>query len=356
MRRELFAALLIVIVAISFPGCSDDDTVIPPLPTSQDDLSKRISIASADLQYMIADRTRPYLYISDATLNCVYFLNTSTYQVENCVNVGMAPTIMDTQADNSHLFVILTGGTRVAIIDLNTQTALAPIDVPSTPTSITAGANDQLYVSTTSSPVSVFDISSLPAVALSPMSVSEHVCGRSRDRMTLYTHGFSTALQVRQWDISGGVPTEIRSEDIFSGPPRLVSSPDGAKVFLTDDYEYFGPRFSDGMLPVFATSNLGKIGQFEVEWTPYGVDLSLTGDSAYVAHDSIVVNPVKPVPDRHDVDRKDLHIFDTSTYAELGHYILPSFVRKHGVHVGPDGRIYLLLGRSAADEIGVIVP
>jgi DNA-binding beta-propeller fold protein YncE len=84
---------------------------------------------SSNLARLIADPIRPYMYISDEKLSSVHILNTSTYQIEASIVVGSKPTIMDIKADGSLLFVTISGGNQIAVINLSSKTLLEPIDL-----------------------------------------------------------------------------------------------------------------------------------------------------------------------------------------------------------------------------------
>jgi DNA-binding beta-propeller fold protein YncE len=344
---------------LSFIGCGDDKGTDSP-PPPQNDLDRYVSVASSDMVGMLADPSRPRVYIADVAQDVIHIFNTGTYQIETSINVGSDPTFLDIKSDYSLLFATLAGDTLVAVIDLDSLKTLDPIEVPGNPTGIAVGANDRLYVSswgpgTPKPPITIYDISSLPISETGIISKGDlgiYICGGRNDYNGLYTHDVTTSLNITQWDISGGSGIEIRDGDIGSGGVKTNSCPSDSRIFLTwyGPTLIFNPRIDDGYLPIHRSSDLSKMGQLKVDYSPTAVAISHSGDTAYVTHNDYVFNPT--YQDRHDPDRKDLHIFNTRDYNELGHFILPQYVDVHGIELGPDGRIYLLLGDGADNVYG----
>lgn len=323
-----------------------------------DDLTTYVDMASANLARIIADPGRPYVYLSDSAANAVHFFNTDTYSIDKTIVVGSNPGMMDIKADGSLLFIALLGGSDIAVIDLTARTLLSPIGVPGTPNALAVGANDRLYVSYASA-ISIYDISALPAVSVGTISKGAFgtiIGGVTADRTKLFTHDASTALPLTQWDISTGVPTEIQSVDVSSGPPVISSSPDSTSFLFVGNFSYFDTRFPlyDGDVPIFKTTDLLKKATVNVEWDPLAVAICPITGSVLVAHSDTVVNTTRPV--RHSQGTGDLHAFDGSSYIENKRYTLRNRVKQYGIGCGPDGRIYLILGVGVGKAIGVIEP
>jgi DNA-binding beta-propeller fold protein YncE len=350
--------LLACVIASLLLGCGGGDDAALSSPPS-DDLDAYVDTGSADLARVIADPVRPYVYVSDTAGNSVHFFNTDTYRVDLTLAVGSGPEMMDMKADGSLLFVALTGGSSVAVIDLAARTLLAPINVPGTPTGVAVGANDRLYVSilNIAAPISIFDVSTLPASADGTLGGSNIVIsGITADRTRMMTHDQSSALALTQWNVSAAVAAFGTSADVYSGPPVIWSSPDSTKFILVGNSTFFpDSRFplEDGNVPVFRTSDLLTDGTPNVEWDPLAVAICPPDGKIVIAHWDSVTNPTTPVELRHSQKTGDLHVFDGTTYLETRRYALRDFVDEYGLACGPDGRIYMILGTGA---IGVIEP
>ncbi len=327
---------------------------------AKDDLDAHLRLRGSRLAMALADPVRPTVYVTDGADNSVLFLDTEALEIEGSLIVGSAPTAMELSPDGSLLFVLLTGGSQIAVVDLETRSALPSIDVPDTPTALAVGANDRLYVSTRRSPVSIFDVSALPAVSAGTLSGDTlYISGRSADRTTLYTQRLSTGLTVTQWDISGDVPAVSQTADIASGPPRITPDPTDETFAISPISNFFeSTRFpnEDGNVPFYRSSDMLKVGTINVEWSALALAISPVRDEAVLAHSRTVTNATTPVNRRHNRNRPDLHVFDTSTYVETDRLKLRDFVAREGLAYGPDGTLYLLLGRDPAKAIGVIFP
>lgn len=336
------------------------------------DLDKSISMASSAFIRLLADPVRPYVYVSDKAQNSVHLFNTDTYEVELSIAVGSDPTIMDIKADGSLLFVVLSGGSQIAVVDLVTQSLLTNVNVPGAPNHLVVDANDLLYVSIDGfNPISIFDVSTLPAVAAGTLvkgGFTNPISGRSYDRTRLYTHSLT------QWDITSATPVEIQSANIAADFLITTLSPDDTILAISPNLDltsvFGGASFPnyDGDVPFYRASDLLKAGTINVEWTAIAVGISPTSDTALVAHNDSLTNATTLASQRHNRDSKDLHIFELPTFVQTGSYSFQKYVKRDGIEYGPDGRIYLLLGDSrtspgeitggliTAKTIGVIIP
>ncbi len=326
-------------------------------PAPSDDLTAYLDMGSANMVRLVADPARPYVYVADCAANAVHFLNTATFRIDRTLPVGSSPDAMDLKADGSVLFVALGGGSSVVPVDLTAQTVLAAISVPGTPTAIASGANDRLYVSVHGNSMFGFDVSSLPAALVETTSLGGGlaIAGRAGDRSRIFTHDASTGLTLTEWSVSAGAATQLLNADIASGPPRISSSPDGATFAFVQDTSYFVFTrwpLENGDVPIFRTVDMLRAGTVNVEWDPVAVALCPGGRIA-VAHGDSVVNPTTSTSARHRQGTGDLHLFD-ATYVESARYHLRSRVREGGIACGPDGRVYLILGGSAGNALGVI--
>jgi DNA-binding beta-propeller fold protein YncE len=79
-----------------------------------------ISVGS-QVEEMLIDRTRPYLYALDKVNNSLHFVNLTTKSVESTIFVGSTPVDMDVNQANNKLFIANFGSTEISIIDLETR-------------------------------------------------------------------------------------------------------------------------------------------------------------------------------------------------------------------------------------------
>ena len=361
---SILIALLLVVAA----SCHDSNSPTDSTPP-EDDLDAYVSIAGSNLMSMFPDPVRSYLYISDGSQNCVHFFNTMTNVVEYSLAIGSSPTLMDISEDNSLLFVVLSGAAQIGIINLTNRLALTPIDVPDWPVnSVAVGKNDRLYLGMgqpqKSPSIHIFDVSATGPNHLGTLEDSTtldlgHIAGRSQDRKFLYTQQYLyNTPKVIQWDISEDKPVELHDFYLFgkntTDAGTIFSLPGDESIFILGT----GSANDDGVVPVHRKSDLLRTGQFVLEWAPIAVASNLMGDRIYIAHGLSVTNITYPFDLRHDKERKDLHIFDTETFAEIGYFTLREYAKKNGVVVAANNRIYILLGQDDGkiESIGVIAP
>ncbi|GJM34909.1 MAG: hypothetical protein DHS20C18_39100 [Saprospiraceae bacterium] len=73
------------------------------------------------IEAMVVDPNRPYIYGLDKVNNSLLFINKEQSVVEKTIFVGSSPTDMDFSQDGDLLFIANFGSTEMAVIDLNTQ-------------------------------------------------------------------------------------------------------------------------------------------------------------------------------------------------------------------------------------------
>jgi len=75
----------------------------------------------SQVETMMVDRTRPYLYALDRVNNSLHFVNLTTNTVDKTIFVGSQPADIDINAANTTLFVANFGSTEIAVVDLEMQ-------------------------------------------------------------------------------------------------------------------------------------------------------------------------------------------------------------------------------------------
>ena len=87
-----------------------------------------IDVAS-QVERMMVDPTRPYLYALDKVNNSLHFVNLTTNTVEKTIFVGSTPVDLDINLQGTTLYVANFGSTQIATIDLATRTMTGNIVV-----------------------------------------------------------------------------------------------------------------------------------------------------------------------------------------------------------------------------------
>ena len=370
------AILAVVIGCLS--SCGGGGSGTATIGTDED---KIISIPSSGLSRIKSDPARPYVYVSDHAQSKVYFLNTGTYQIDKAVTVGSGPTQMDISGDGQLLFVMLTGASQVAVVDLTTQTLLGTVDIQGTgvtgPTSIAAGPGRLLYVGAgaffTNPHVQVHNVSSLPATQLQSFGnagANSVVAGATADRASVYTQTNTTAPVVTQWSTASDPPTLTRT---IAGLPYgggtpgtpsgcyMQTSGDSTLVYAITDggSNGMGPTDS-GVIPAFRTSDGLKVGIFDTELTPNALVFDSIGHAA-ATHSQFAVNRT-PTPGHNTA--KHIHVFDNST--SLGVLETSGYVTRNGMAVTSGDALLFLMSDvpdnpavsgsngNTANRIGVI--
>ena len=86
----------------------------------------------SQIERMIADPTRPYLYGVDRVNNSLHFINLTTATVEKTIFVGSTPVDLDINLQGTTLYVANFGSTEIATVDLDSRTRTGSILVDTT--------------------------------------------------------------------------------------------------------------------------------------------------------------------------------------------------------------------------------
>jgi DNA-binding beta-propeller fold protein YncE len=73
------------------------------------------------VEAMMVDPTRPYLYALDKVNNELLFINLENAAVEKTMFIGSSPVALDIDELNDELFVANFGSTQISVVDLETQ-------------------------------------------------------------------------------------------------------------------------------------------------------------------------------------------------------------------------------------------
>jgi hypothetical protein len=380
--KNAILAIVIGCVSSCGGGGGGGSTAKAPEAIATDE-DRIISVSSSGLSRLVADPVRPYVYVSDRAQSKVHFLNTGTYQIEKAVAVGAGPTQMEISGDGQLLFVMLTGASQVAVVDLISQTLVGTVDIVGTgvtgPTSISAGPGRLLYVGAGSfsmNPhVQAHDVSSLPAMQLQSFGgagSNNVVSGATVNRASVFTQTNTTAPAVTQWSTASDPPTlthTIAGLPYGGGTPGtatgcyMQSSADSTLVYAVTDGGTNGTGPADsGVIPAFRTSDGVKVGAFDTELTPNALALDTAGH-AVATHSQFSVNRTSAPGHR---TARHIHVYDSASFAELGVFDVSGYVTRNGMVITPgDAALVFLMSdrpdspasgsnENTANRIGVI--
>jgi DNA-binding beta-propeller fold protein YncE len=90
-----------------------------------------ISVGS-QVETMMVDPTRPYLYALDRVNNSLHFVNLTTNTVDKTIFVGSTPVDLDINKEGTTLYVANFGSTQIGVVDLDTREMTGSIFVDTT--------------------------------------------------------------------------------------------------------------------------------------------------------------------------------------------------------------------------------
>jgi DNA-binding beta-propeller fold protein YncE len=200
------------------------------------------------VEAMLVDRTRPYLYALDSVNNSLHFVNLTSKTIEKTIFIGSKPADLDVNMAGTELFVANFGSTEIAVVNLETREKVRGLQVNTTigtwdgnPYRLVCAAGDTIVFTSLdqwndlklvratdggalANTASVYQ----PDLAVSPDGTSVYVGESGISRSTVYRFDvMGTALM--QVDVSGDVGG-------FS-TRNVVATRDGQYVF------YAGQKF-----------------------------------------------------------------------------------------------------------------
>ena len=81
---------------------------------------ENIDIAT-EIERMMMDPIRPYIYALDKTNNSLLFINKETKSLKKTISVGVAPMDMDINLDNDKMYIVSHDSPYVTVVDLDSQ-------------------------------------------------------------------------------------------------------------------------------------------------------------------------------------------------------------------------------------------
>jgi hypothetical protein len=198
-----------------------------------------IDVAS-QIQTMLVDRTRPYLYGLDKVNNSLHFINLSTNTVDKTIFIGSSPVDMDINLEGTTLYVANFGSTMIATVDLDTRAMTGTIFVDTStgtwqgnPYKVVCTAGDTLVFTSMDQWNSLKLVNALTGGSLDAVgSIFSPDLAASPDGLSVYAgeNGISTETLSR-WDVVNG---KLMSVDVSAG----INSYSGGFVLMTRDGKY----------------------------------------------------------------------------------------------------------------------
>ena len=146
MAKLVFSISMMILALGGWCGCETE------LPTAGQEIWGRnedelllIPIGST-LSEIIADPQRPFLYVADFDDNSLHFISSNTRQIVKRLTIGSRPSDLHISADGKRLFATLSGGSEIAVVDLDSQEALESIPLSFSPAYLASGRSPYFYV------------------------------------------------------------------------------------------------------------------------------------------------------------------------------------------------------------------
>ncbi len=273
-----------------------------------------IDVAS-QIQKLMVDPTRPYLYGIDKVNNSLHFINVNTGTVDKTIYVGSSPVDCDINLEGTTLYVANFGSTEIAMVDLASQTLAGTILVN---TSAGTWSGNPYKVACTAGDTLVFtsmdqwnDVTLVNALTGATMSVTGSIYEpdlvASPDGNSVYAgeSGISTETLYR-FDLVSGALTQT---DTSAGLPGFTSS----TTLMSKNGLYV---FYSGMK--FLAKNLKSVlGTFSEAIYAINSDGSLAIGANHVFNGTTFAvtrtTPISTSTMAVSPDDKTLYLYDTAT-------------------------------------------
>ena len=210
---------------------------------------------NSQVERMVVDTRRPYLYGVDRVNNSLHFINLTTATVEKTIFVGSTPVDLDINLQGTTLYVANFGSTEIATVDLESRTRTGSILVDTTigtwdgnPYRLACTAGDTLVFSSQDSFSSLRLANAATGATLATVTNSYNgPLVASPDGTRVYTASY----YLTRYDIVGATIRQVdRSTDFGSSSlTSIARSGDGA-------YIYYGAK------KVLATNLISTLGTF----------------------------------------------------------------------------------------------
>ena len=321
---NLIAAMLIALGG--WYGCETD------LPTSGQEIWGRnedelllIPVGST-LSEIITDPQRPYLYATDFDDNSLYFISNNTRQITKRLAIGSRPSDLNISADGTRLYVALSGGSEIAVVDLERQEKLDSIPLSFSPAYLVSGRSSYFYVTSilefwkgfnNYGQTATINARTGAETPLETVGLLEVDASRSR----LYV---ATYRKIFQYDIEFGGARLVGEVEAEGPVLEIYLSDDGARLYSVSTDFFATPELviSHSLLnsranikidyvEVFDTEQMIKVGELYTGAFPRAV----AGNGKYVviaASDSLQTSRLSSF----------VVVYDAQTLEKLGTYRL----------------------------------
>ena len=324
-------------------------------------LLSSFDVSAFSINEMLADPNRPRLYLADASTSSVIVTDTNLDQIVESIFVGPEPR--DMAIADSILYVAIAGGSTLARVNLNINSAMTPIQLDFAPTSVVAGRPGRLYVGgcipgyPSTNKIAVVDTVTRQEINSFSGAIASSTSPEGNFLYGVDGCGYS-APQAVKWDISSDSVSVVRSELLFGGGCSWDSPLHIELDFLaTRMYMLSGisgcSENDDGILPIFSTTNFAKVGEFSVDWSAHAIALTSRFNAAFVAHSEYVANALPR--GRHPASTPDVHVFRTDQFTQSFVIPLRQRVARDGLIASSDQRkLYIVSGSAPNQGLSVI--
>ena len=228
----------------------------------------------ATLTEIVADPRRRRLYATDFDNGLLYVIDGVEGRVQHRMRIGSRPSDLSVDPDGQRLYVALSGGSEIAVVDLETLQRLPSIRLSFSPAYVAAGGGEQFYVTSVLEFWKGFTtygqtyriegdhVQFIPTVGLLEVDVASR-------RLYVATH-----RSIYQYDISG--PEAVLVAEVAAEGPilDLHLSDDGQRLYSVSTNFFATPEhvISHGLLnsqknfeidyvEVFSTTNMTKVAE-----------------------------------------------------------------------------------------------
>ncbi|MFG2795015.1 putative Ig domain-containing protein [Streptomyces sp. NPDC048419] len=219
----------------------------------------------------------PSAYVANSSSNSVSVVDTNSNTAPATIDVGSRPINAAVSPDGTHAYVTNAGSKTVSVIDTNSNKVTATIGVGTAPTGVAVSPDGtHAYVTNDgSNSVSVIDTSNNTATATIGVGSGAVGVAVSPDGTHAYvTNAGSNTVSV----IDTSNNTVTATIDVGSGkePNDVAISPDGTHAYVTNE--------NDNSVSVIDTSNNTVTTTIGVGFDPQDVVVSPDGTRAYVTN------------------------------------------------------------------------
>ncbi len=269
-RRPLIFLLLLLLLA----ACRTDVPTAGRDVWGRDEGELPVIPVGTTLTEIVADPDRQRLYATDFDNGQLVVIDAVAGRVERQFSVGSRPSDLSMAPDGELLYVALSGGSDIAVVDLESLSLLPPVRLSFSPAYLAAADEQQFYVTSILEFWKGFTtygrtlrVASGQEQALPTLGLLEVDAGSQ----LLYV---ATHRSIHQYDISGSQASLVGKVDAEGPVLDLHLSEDGQRLYTVSTDFFATPEhvISHGLLnsqmnfevdyvEVFATSDMMKVAE-----------------------------------------------------------------------------------------------